>query len=86
MRRERLDIMNDILLLCHSPTKKGQILYKCNLRYKQFAKYTDFLVSNHFLDPISKNGEDFLQVTKKGKDLIKDYESLKNFLNNTSAS
>jgi len=80
LRRGRFEIINEILLLCRTPTRKTRILYKCNLSYEQLKKYLDFLVSNNLLKSFERDGKDFYEITENGRRFIEEHERLSKFL------
>ena len=79
-KRGRLDIMDEILSLCCTPTQKTHILYKCNLSYGQLTKYLDFLISSKFLKSLSENGRNFSQTTEKGKKFVENHNRIRMLL------
>ena len=82
VKRTRFEIINDILLLCLTPTHKTHILYKCNLGYEQLDKYLDLLVSNILLKYFSKDRK--YKITEQGRGFIKRYKRLTSFLSKKS--
>lgn len=80
VRRGRFEIANEILSLCHTPSQKTHILYKCNLSFEQLEKYLDYLISNNLLESFSKDGKVFYRLTGNGRRFIKKYKRLNRFL------
>lgn len=81
MRRSRLDILYQILLLCREPQQKTWIMFKCNLNHELLHKCLNFLVSNNLLKISSENDKKYYRTTEHGEKFISEYEKLKNILN-----
>ena len=79
-RRNRLDVLYQILLLCKEPQQKTQIMFKCNLSYKLLCKYMNFLVNSNLLKILNEGDKKYYQTTEHGEEFISEYEKLKNIL------
>lgn len=66
VRRERLEIVKEILELCIIPSRKTTIVYQCNLNFKIVRKYLTGCFVNGWL---IKNGA-FYETTHLGKDYL----------------
>jgi len=78
--RANFDIIADILGASHSGAKKTNLMYQCNLSFKQLQSYSHFLVQNgllHVNSQASKLETGTLEVTEKGREFLKAYEGLK---------
>lgn len=77
--RGRLDIIADILDASHGGVKKTYLMYRCNLSFKQLKYYLGFMVETDFLRLTaddSGGSARLLEVTEKGKEFMKIYESI----------
>ncbi len=76
MRRDKFEIINDILSIAETPVGKTAILYGANLNSRRVNNYLELLVEKDF---IKKNdGPPFKYVvTDKGRDFLKHYRELK---------
>jgi len=78
--RANFDIIADILDASHSGAKKTNLMYRCNLSFKQMQSYSHFLVQNgllHVNGHTSKFETGTFEVTEKGREFLKAYEGLK---------
>jgi predicted transcriptional regulator len=73
-----MDIMADILGQAKYGAKKTQIMYTCNLSFRQLRVYLDFLLKKRFLALVTSGDENprFFKTTKKGLDFLEAYNSL----------
>jgi len=76
MKRNRLDIIAEILETAKDGAKKTHIMYGCNLSHSQNRKLLSHLLEIGLLD-----GEDSYQTTKKGLQFLEAYRTLKLLLN-----
>ena len=53
-RRNKAEIVLEILELCITPVRKTEIVYKCNLNFKIVKKYLEVCFSNGWLQKIDK--------------------------------
>jgi predicted transcriptional regulator len=68
-RRDKLDIMKDILMLCRkSDMRKTKIAYKSNLNFQKASEYIEWLKYHSLIQEVKKGvyktspaGEDMLQ-------------------------
>ena len=44
VKRDRMDILSSIVVLCQNPIPKTHVMYKCNLSYTQLNNFLDFLL------------------------------------------
>lgn len=78
-RRNRFDIIMEILSIAKGGSNKTAILYGANLNSKLIKKYIDELVEKQFLE-VTENGPKRYKTTKKGLRFLKNYKDiLENF-------
>jgi predicted transcriptional regulator len=79
-KRERLDVINDILKTINSKQKIKRTLLqqKSNLSPQMFKEYIEELTQKKF---ISKSETEF-SLTKKGKEFLQEYKTILNFIDN----
>jgi predicted transcriptional regulator len=79
-RRTHLEIIASILDTCRYWTKRTQVMYQCNMSYKQCTGYLDVLLEANLLS-IENDRQSFLLITtSKGKDFLKAYNSMKTMM------
>ncbi len=78
--RSQIDIIADVLRESTRGAKKTQIMYGCNLSFRQLRVYTSLLLERGLLRKVleKEKGEDpkFFKATSKGKNLLRAYDSL----------
>lgn len=77
VRRDRLQIVYNILDVCTTETNKTAIVYRVNLNFRSINPYLDLLIKNGL---IAKNGSTIYKTTSNGVKLMKDIESIQNTL------
>jgi PAS domain S-box-containing protein len=65
-KRDKLDIIENILLICRNNAKKTEIVYKTNLNFKKAEVYLKWLIDRELL---TKEGK-FFKITLKGSELL----------------
>ena len=75
-KRNKCDIMADILKRARMGSRKTRIMYRCNMSHKQLEIYLKFLIDMGFL----QNGDDFYSTTLKGVKFIKAYNDMRETL------
>jgi len=75
-RRSRLEIMADILQEGRKPTRKTQIMYQCNLSFKQFKTYLSFLGIKGLIKGKDNSGAALYQTTRSGLSFLKLYRKM----------
>lgn len=71
-RRNRIDIIAEILRLCLRGEKATHVIYKSNLNFKRFQAYVRYLLNKGFLEVIENiNGSKMYRTTEKGRQLLK---------------
>jgi predicted transcriptional regulator len=71
MKRDKLEIARNILLLCKDGAKKTEIVYKSNLNFKNAEVYLKWLSDREM---IMKEGR-FFRLTSRGSELLSNLES-----------
>lgn len=62
MRRDKLDILKDILAICVAKAKKTQIVYGSNTNFAKADCYIDWLLAHEYL----KKDDNFYEITPAG--------------------
>ena len=76
MKRDRLEIIRSILIICKNGAKKTEIVYKSNLNFKNGEAYLQWLIDREL---IAKE-EKIFKTTPKGAKLLTDLQSASAFL------
>ena len=77
MRRDKLEIIRSILLICdRGDGTKTKIVYKVNLNFKTAGVYMKWLIDREL---IKKEGKIF-KMTPKGSELLSNLQSASTFL------
>ena len=76
MKRDKLEIIKSILLICKSDAKKTEIVYKTNLNFKIAEGYLMRLIDREM---ILKEGR-FFKITSKGSELLSNLQSASTFM------
>jgi len=76
MKRDRLEIIRSILLICKNGAKKTEIVYQANLNFKNAGVYLQWLLD---LELITKY-EKIYKTTPRGAKLLSDLQSASNLL------
>jgi predicted transcriptional regulator len=78
--RGNFDIIADILDASYGGAKKTNLMYRCNLSFKQLKGYSLFLLGTGLLrlnGRTSKSDAATFEVTEKGREFLKAYRGLK---------
>jgi len=82
--RSQIDIVADVLRETADGAKKTQIMYGCNLSFRQLQAYLVLLLDQGLLRKISETqkGRDpkFFKTTSKGKNLLRAYKRLEGLI------
>jgi predicted transcriptional regulator len=76
MKRDKLEIIRSILLICKNGAKKTEIVYKANLNFKNADVYLKWLIDREM---IMKDGKIF-KITSNGSVLLSNLQSASSFL------
>ena len=74
-RRDKHDIVLDILKIARGGKRKTQIMYKAKLSYSQLKEYIELLNDKGLLE----SNDGFYHTTRKGLDFIRTYEEISLF-------
>lgn len=78
--RGNFDIIADILDASCGGAKKTNLMYRCNLSFKQLKYYSRFLLRNGLLClscGVRESETGIFEVTEKGREFLKAYRGLK---------
>ena len=78
--RGNFDIIADILDASYGGARKTNLMYRCNLSFKQLKGYSGFLVGTGLLrlnGRTSRSDVAMFEVTEKGREFLKAYRGLK---------
>lgn len=81
--RGRIDIIANILGEAIDGAKKTQIMYRCNLSFRQLQIYLGFLTESNLLKVVHARGNintEFFEITGKGKAFLKAYNNIRALL------
>jgi predicted transcriptional regulator len=76
MKRDKLEIIQSILLICKNGAKKTEIVYKANLNFKNAEVYLKWLINREM---IVKDGK-FFKITPEGSELLSNLQSASKFM------
>ena len=77
MRRDKLEIIRSILLICNrGGATKTKIVYQANLNFKTAGVYIKWIIDREL---IAKEGRLF-KITPKGSELLSNLQSASTFL------
>ena len=79
-RRDRLNILAEILAIGKDGSLKTQIMYGANLSFAQLNEYLSFLLNRKLLKRDTKNGRTIYKTTAKGFKYLQNYEKISNLL------
>jgi len=79
-RRDRINIMAEILEVATGSKLKTRIMYMVNLSFSQLKEYLAYLTERGFLRVRLENGKKFYETTAKGTFYIENYREMSNFL------
>jgi predicted transcriptional regulator len=65
-KRDKLDLMLELLIASSEPVKKTHLLYRTKINHAQLSRYLELLLSLGMLEEISKPIDGYL-ITEKGR-------------------
>jgi len=80
LHRGYLDIIANILTAATGGARKTQLMYKCNLSFKQVKNYIDLLLNKQLLQTVTEEKSSkttFFETTEKGQDFLRAYRRLR---------
>jgi predicted transcriptional regulator len=81
-KRERLDIIEDILLSIQSKNgeiKPTHLMYKSNLSHTQMKSYLEELVEKSLVKKINKKTYEYIIITDRGLEFLSKLKEMKAF-------
>ncbi len=75
-RRDKLQIMAEVLEIAAEGALKTQIMYRANLSFTQLNSYLEFMQEIEVLQKIKDNSKDIYKSTKKGIDFLERYREI----------
>lgn len=79
-RRDKLQIIAEILGIARRNTLKTQIMYRANLSFTQINDYLNFMLDAHLLEKRTENGKDYYRATNNGIKYLQLYCALMHLL------
>lgn len=82
MRRNKLEIINDILKAVQDKggtIKPTHLLYKSNLSHKRMKEYVEELKNKSLLAEEQSSERHLFKITQQGYDFLNNYKKLKEF-------
>ena len=77
-KRDRVEIMAEILDLCVEPKTKTHVMYGTNLSWKMLQQYLSHMQSRDLLE--MQNDSTNYVTTKRGHDFVEKWKALKALL------
>ena len=81
-RRDRLDIISEILVIAKDGRLKTQIMYRANLSFAQLNDYLDVLTKMGLLQVQKENRKTTYKTTDKGYRYLEKYTAISDILGN----
>jgi len=81
--RDSIDIVANILKASLGGTKKTQLMYHCNLSFRQLESYLDLLLKRNLLKcrTVERSRASLIfEITEKGQEFLRSYKILKSFI------
>lgn len=75
-RRDKLDIIAEILDIAKDGLLKTQIMYRANLSFAQLNEYLDFLTGMNLLGMEKENRKKLYRTTEKGERYLQKYNDI----------
>jgi predicted transcriptional regulator len=75
-RRDKIDIIAEILTIAKDGLLKTQIMYRANLSFAQLNDYLDFLTGMNLLRIENENRKKVYKTTEKGERYLKKYDDI----------
>ena len=76
MKRNKAQIMSDILELCQEEASLTRIVYQCNLNFKSVKPYLEHLIKFGLLET-SGERQILYMTTENGKDALKQLDAVR---------
>jgi predicted transcriptional regulator len=69
-RRDRLEVINEILDVAVNGVVKTKIMYRVNVNFRQFECYVDSLLEADLIEVVEADSRKIYKTTEKGKTLL----------------
>jgi len=79
-RRDRLNIIAEVLEISKNGSLKTQIMYRANLSFAQLNEYLNLLLDLELLQETVENGRTVFKITIKGVKYLQNYYKIKGLL------
>jgi predicted transcriptional regulator len=79
-RRDKLEIVAEILKAARDGARKTRIMYRVGLGTVQLASYLSFLIGSGLLETSKKNEKLIYKTTAKGNRYVMEHEEIKHLL------
>jgi len=79
-RRDRIEIVADILQASKRGTTKTKIMLRADVNFKQVQKYLDILMKKDLITVTRQGRRSLFQISDKGIEYLNEYNRLKEFL------
>jgi predicted transcriptional regulator len=76
IRRDKLDLIADILAVCKDETMKTHIIYKSRINFYQLSRYLKLLINSGMLQVTYDPEHEYYKTTDKGLSLLSFLESV----------
>ncbi len=80
-RRDKLNIIAEIVEIAKQGALKTQIMYRANLSFSQLGEYLTFMSSTGLLEKYDDEGHEVYGATKKGLDFYNRHNELVELIN-----
>jgi len=80
--RDSIDIVADILRASLGGAKKTQLMYHCNLSFRQLESYLNLLLEKDLLRRriVESRSSIVFEITEKGQEFLRSYKILKSLI------
>ena len=81
--RDSIDIVADILRASLGGARKTQLMYNCNLSFRQLESYLNLLLEKNLLrsKTVERSRSSIIfEITEKGQKFLRSYKILKSFI------
>ena len=79
--RSKMDIIANILENAMKGMNKTKLMYSCNLSFKHFNSYLEFLLDRRLLEITDKGRTILIKTTSKGTDFLRLYRKIEKLIN-----
>ena len=80
-RRDKLDIIVEILSIARRGAPKTRLMYQANMSYSSINGYLDYMLQNRLIAKESNNVRTIYKCTKKGDELLNLYIQITGLFN-----